>query len=258
MVHLLILQELMGLRRGGRVIAKGGVNLRFFFGSTRYSQDMDLDGATESSAAIRSCLKGIFEDAGFTRRLRRFGIRGLDPGEGPNKDTETTFRYKFGVLVGEGVRYPTRVEVSFRARHPEDRAVLESPHASILEAYGLGRMEVLHYVCEAAVRQKLEALAGRREAQARDVFDLYVLLVRAPRGGLWDFLANTVPRERLEEAYGRAVAITYKEYEGQVFEFLGEEARSSYATERAWDEIRLRVATLIEDVLKRLKQLEQQ
>ena len=117
LVHLLILRALVGLRGGGGVTAKGGVNLRLFFGSVRYSQDMDLDGTAETSAAIRHCLKGTFEDREFTRRLQRLGIRGLDPGEGPNKDTETTFRYKFGVIVGGGVRYPTKVEVSFRARH---------------------------------------------------------------------------------------------------------------------------------------------
>lgn len=254
-VHLLILHQLAALRDGRCATAKGGVNLRFFFGSIRYSEDMDLDGETEASVAIRDTLKGIFEDTGFARRLRRFGIRGLDPGEGPNKDTETTFRYKFGVLVGSGVRYPTKVEVSFRQRHPGDRAVLDSPDASILQAYDLGRMDIFHYVHEAAVRQKIEALAGRKEAQARDVFDLDALLGRSRDDRLSSLLANTVPPERLRAAYSRALAITYEEYRGQVFEFLAEEARSSYATESAWDGIRLRVATLIESALEQLRKL---
>lgn len=212
---------------------------------------MDLDGTAETSAAIRNCLKGIFEDSEFTRRLQRFGIRGLDPGEGPNKDTATTFRYKFGVIVGGGVRYPTKVEVSFRKRHAADHAVVEPPDAPILETYGLDALEVRHYVREAAVRQKIEALGGRREAQARDVFDLQVLLPGAPTEALLQYLAEALRPDRLEEAYSRALAISYREYEGQVFEFLGEQARSRYGAESAWDEIRLRVAALIENVLKR-------
>jgi hypothetical protein len=36
-----------------------------------------------------------------------------------------------------------------------------------------------------------------------------------------------------------------------VFEFLGEETRSRYGTQGAWDEMRLRAAALIENVLKK-------
>ena len=39
-----------------------------------------------------------------------------------------------------------------------------------------------------------------------------------------------------------------------MFEFLGEKARSQYGTESMWDDIRLRVAALIEIVSKRQEQ----
>ena len=250
LIHLLILRELAGVHGGSGVTVKGGVNLRLFFGSVRYSEDMDLDGTAQASAAIRNNLKGMFENREFTRRLQPFGVRGLDPGEGPNKDTETTFRYKFGVIVGGGIRYPTKVEVSFRKRHVADRAVLETPGPGILRTYGLDVLEMRHYVRQAAVRQKLDALGGRRETQARDVFDLHVLVPDPPPDELLEFLAKALRRSRLEEAHGRALAITYREYKGQVFEFLGEEARSRYGTEGAWDEMRLRAAALIENVLQ--------
>ena len=104
LVHLLILQQVVDMRAGGGVTVKGGVNLRLFFGSVRYSEDMDLDGTEEASAAIRSCLKGVFEDRQFTERLQRHGVRGLDPGEGPNKDTETTFRNCWGLQIASHFR----------------------------------------------------------------------------------------------------------------------------------------------------------
>lgn len=248
-VHLLILRELGDLGAAGGVTAKGGVNLRLFFGSVRYSEDMDLDGTAEASAAIRSLLKGIFDDREFTRRLQAFGLRGLDPGEGPNKDTETTFRYKFGVMARGDVRYPTKVEVSFRGGHAADSAVSEAPDPAITRSYDLEPFEVRHYVREAVVRQKIDALGGRREAQARDVFDLHVLVSNDPTAELLEFLARTLPHARLREAYNRALAVSYGEYEGQVFEFLGDEARAQHGTDRAWDEIRLRAAALIEAVI---------
>lgn len=249
-VHLLILRELAGIRKGSGITVKGGVNLRLFFGSVRYSEDMDLDGTEQASEAIRSWLKGMFENTAFTRRLQGLGIRELDPGEGPNKDTETTFRYKFGVIVAGGIRYPTKVEVSFRGRHAADKAVLEVPAPDIPRSYGLDVFEVRHYMRESAVRQKLDALGGRREAQARDVFDLHVLVPDPVPEKLVALLAKQLDTARLKEAQARALTVTYAEYEGQVFEFLGDEARSRYGSEDAWDEMRLRAEALIGRVLE--------
>jgi len=248
-VHLAILRDLTRIRRGAAVTVKGGVNLRLFFGSPRYSEDMDLDGTAQASEAIRDGLKGLVEGASFARGLRSLGIRELDPGEGPNKDTDTTFRYKFGIVVPGGIRYPTKVEVSFRGRHRADRTGLESPAREILHPYGMDAFEIRHYAREAAVRQKLGALAGRREAQARDVFDLYTLVPHRAADDLIQYLAEHVPTSTLKEGLARALAITYEEYVGQVIEFLGEEARARHDGETAWDEMRLRSVELIESVM---------
>lgn len=247
---MLILRRLSGIRKGAGIAVKGGVNLRLFFGSVRYSEDMDLDGTSQAADAIRASIIGMFEDRAFTRHLQMFGIRELDPGEGPNKDTETTFRYKFGVVVAGAIRYPTKVEVSFRGRHEADRLVSEAVQPEILRAYGMDGLEVRHYVREAAVRQKLDALGGRREAQARDVFDLHVLVSDSAPDTLVHFLAKHLAHSRLKEAHARALAITYAEYQGQVFEFLSDDARAQYGTENVWDDMRLRAAALIETVLE--------
>ncbi|MGH7556485.1 MAG: nucleotidyl transferase AbiEii/AbiGii toxin family protein [Gemmatimonadota bacterium] len=97
-VHLLVLQELGQLDKAALVL-KGGVNLRFFFGSVRYSEDLDLDADPSAAEAIRNLIQGLFEDRGLARQLRALGIRQLDPGDGPNKDIHTTFRYKFGIVM---------------------------------------------------------------------------------------------------------------------------------------------------------------
>jgi Nucleotidyl transferase AbiEii toxin, Type IV TA system len=232
-VHLLILQELAKVHGGDAVVLKGGVNLRLFFGSVRYSEDMDLDGDPEAPGAVRSCIHGIFEDGPFIRRLKAIEILGLDPGEGPNKDTEMTFRFKFGVVMRGGVRHPKKVEVSFRDRYPGDQSVVGVPDSRFFAAYGIEPMSVRSYRREAAVRQKIDALGGRREAQARDLFDLSVLTGHVP-----------------DEALRRAYAITFQEYEGTVLEFLDLDVRPRYDTDDAWTGIQLRAAELIEAVLE--------
>jgi hypothetical protein len=250
LVHLLILQELADARPRGGVIVKGGVNLRLFYGSPRYSEDMDLDGFAGGSAEIRRCITRLIGGRDFAQRLQSYGVRELDPGDGPNKDTDTTFRYKFGVIAGGGVRYPTKVEVSFRAHEAADEVVTETPPQSLLSPYGLESFVVQHYALHAAVRQKIRALAGRREAQARDVFDLGVLVSDAPTAALLGFLAEHLTSDVLHEAHTRSLHISFDEYRGQVLEFLEQPERELQGTEGAWDEMRLRAAALIEGILE--------
>ena len=147
------------------------------------------------------------------------------------------------------IRHPTKVEVSFRPRHPEDMTVIEEVPARFMKVYGIASVPVCRYVMEAAVRQKIDALGGRREAQARDLFDLHLLVGGTLKDDLLGFLSRTMARDRLESAFSRAFSITFGEYEGQVIEFLDTEARERYGTETVWDQIRLEVADLLEGVL---------
>jgi hypothetical protein len=250
-VHLLILRELADLHPLHSLALKGGVNLRLHFGSPRYSEDMDLDAMDIISTQIRDRLRMLIEKREFSRRLQEFGIRGLDPGEGPNKDTETTFRYKFGVLGRGGIRYSTKVEVSFRPRHPRDGTDLGTPDARILGAYGLEPFESSHYNRASSIRQKIEALGGRPAQQARDVFDLHVLSDGHTDGTLLDDLAEAIPQDRLNLAYVRALDISFLEFKGQVTEFLDEPDRKRLLNEQVWDDMRLRVAELVERTLER-------
>lgn len=95
----------------------------------------------------------------------------------------------------------------------------------------------------------IDGSTGRREAQARDVFDLCVLVPGTPDGVLLEFLAENLPVDHLEAAHDRALGIGHDEYRGQVIEFLEESELARQGTEDAWAEIRLRAAALIEAIL---------
>lgn len=250
-VHLLILQKLVHSAGPESFIVKGGVNLRLFFGSARYSEDMDLDGESSSRQVLRSVLSEVFVDRDLRARIRRLGLRGLDPGEGPNKDTETTFRYKFGVLASGGIRYPTKVEISFRERAAGDEFVVEAIRPDVAELYPgeVERdLEIPHYSRSAATRQKLVALVERGMVQARDVFDLHVLHMSEPENGSLPYLRESVSADVLKDARDRVFEVSYEEYRGQVLEFLDKEARAEFGDREAWDRIRLGVAGFIEEI----------
>jgi hypothetical protein len=251
-VHVLLLRELQRIGSGNAVILKGGVNLRLFFGSVRYSEDMDLDGDLEFAPAIRSAIAGIFDSRRFGSALQALGLRGLDSGEGVNKDTDTVFRYKFRIIGRGDVRYPTKVEVSFRPRHGADTVTVESVPPVFVAGYlePGASLQVAHYDRLAAVRQKVGALIGRTHVQARDVFDLRVLGLDAPDGPLVDHLIEQVEPRELEAALDRALEISFEEYDGQVVEFLADDARDRFGSRGAWDEIRLEVAQAIESAAR--------
>ncbi len=250
-VHVLILRELATVKSGNAVVLKGGVNLRLFFGSLRYSEDMDLDGDPSASRAIRSAIKCLFENRDFLIRLRELGVRELDPGQGPNKDTQTTFRYKFGAWMG-GVRHSTKIEVSFRERNKADQVAVDAASETVVERYLRPgeKLAVPHYERNSAVRQKVIALADRATVQARDVFDLHVLVPREGDDKLISFLASSIETGKLRTAYDRALEITYSEYQGQVMEFLADDVRERYGSREVWDGLRLSAVALIETAIK--------
>lgn len=254
-VHVLLLRKLQEVQDTRAVILKGGVNLRLFHGSPRYSEDMDLDGEADARLAIRSTVRGIFEDREFTRSLTRLGLRGVDPKEGPNKDTETTFRYKFHVLAPGSQSYGTKVEVSFRARNEADSFELAEPDPARVGRYLAADEDLMvqRYGRDSAIRQKIEALAGRTRIEARDIFDIHMLLgeEEAASPALLDFLAGSIDSRTLELAHARALELEYPEYESLVVRFLEDGARERYRSRERWDVLRLTTAALIEEVRAR-------
>ena len=250
-VHVLLLREFRSIGPADVVVLKGGVNLRLFYGSERYSEDIDLDADFEWRSEIRRTIGRIFDDRRFHGALRRLGLRGLDPGEGVNKDTETVFRYKFGIIGRGDVRYPTKVEVSFRDRHHADRWDLEKIGAPFLEWYleSPSPLRIARYDRHAAVRQKLSALVGRTHVQARDVFDLHVLGFRGADNWLVPQLLDQIETAALKAARDRALEISFGEFEGQVIEFLSDNVRDRLGNEMAWEDIRLEVAEAVESAI---------
>jgi len=244
--HVVVLNELVRASNA-RFVLKGGVNLRLFYDSPRYSQDMDLDGRPDASRVIRGVIRDVVEGRRARTELRKIGIPTIDPGQGPNKDTDVTFRYKFRV-VSRGVEYPTKVEVSFRDPHPDDHwepTELNKRHRDRYTSSG-EPLAIPHYTRASAVRQKLVALAGRSVVQARDVFDIHVLRLGQDLEDAMGALSRAVDVPTLGTARDRALEMSYDEFNGQVVEFLHGESRRLYASPEAWERIQLETAEFID------------
>lgn len=237
--HLLFLRA-FGARVGRDLYAlKGGCNLRFFHKSVRYSEDMDLDIRTMSVATLRNNVDRVLESRPFLQTLRAQKIE-IERTSRP-KQTETTQRWKIGLRTGAvGAEVPTRIEFS---RRPVDRdVVLEPVDPEIIHRYRLYPVLVQHYTAPAAFAQKVAALALRSETQARDIFDLKLLL---------DAGANVVPASRdtlarLPRAIDNAMTSGYEAFAGQVLAYLEPEYQEHYRPRVVWEQLQQQVVDALE------------
>ena len=214
-------------------VVKGGVNLRAWFGSRRYSEDLDLDAMGSAPHVLRERFDKILLGAPLEDLLTSQGleiVRFSKP-----KQTDTTQRWKLELkAVGVSVPLHTKVEFSRRGTRDEEY-VLEPVRSDIVRPYGVPAPTVNHYAARSAIRQKIHALANRAETQARDIWDLDHLLRSTnadPRP-----LSSDV-REALPGALERTTSLGYDVFKAQVVPYLTDEDRTTYGTRDAWDRMR--------------------
>lgn len=232
--HLCFLERLLKVSAPNLYVLKGGVNLRFFLRSPRYSEDMDLDAVGGSVATLKKNGYKVLEDAGFRRALRTYGIVDVvinDPDKA--KHTESTQRFRVQLVTESGERLPSKVEFSRREREVAPNTVeLDPIDSDLARRYKRVGFRCRHYSGEAAVTQKVRALAGRAVTQARDVFDLAML----DRGGFAsiDRIGRDISAATRNTALINLAALTYDHFTGQVVEYLDEAHRSEFASRKEW------------------------
>jgi hypothetical protein len=211
--------------------------LRYFFGSERYSEDIDLDLIRPVPWSFEEQVEGVLGSPALRRLL---AIADLNLAEHTSaKQTETTHRWKMGIQA-PGDSALVRSKVEFSNRDGEGTYCLASLPDVVVEPYALRPPSVQHYDAATATAQKVAALAGRAQAQARDVFDLELLLRRQPlaRGSLDSAL--------LEAAVERALEQDYAAFRDQVLPFLEPGAAELVALPEAWEQIQTFVADRLE------------
>jgi predicted nucleotidyltransferase component of viral defense system len=240
--HLLFLRPLAAGAHKAHLIVKGGCNLRFFFGSIRYSEDLDLDVSIVARETLRKNVNQVLTSAGLLRPLAAYGLS-VETISAP-KQTDTTQRWKV-TLRAAGRTLPLNTKIEFSRRGAVEGARLEAVGTALAHGYRMTPPLVCHYGAEAAIVQKIGALAGRAEAQARDVFDLSLLLA-AVQGRV-----PSAPDPKVAaKAAGRALEISYDEYVAQVLAYLTPEEAEPHKSPEAWEAQQLQVSEALARVSK--------
>ncbi len=233
--HLAFLQVLAVRLGRAHYVLKGGANLRYFFGSPRYSEDIDLDALDIAPWRLAEKVDEVLASPALGILLRGSGLaveRSTKP-----KQTATTQRWKAGIAVRDDrVALPTKIEFSHREADP--RRVLEAVDDRIVAPYALRAPTTLHYTAAAAVEQKIRALAHRSTTQARDVFDLDLLL-RRDRQAIGEMESDAGV---LELAAERALELPFQAFRDQVVRFLDPQAIELYDDHGAWEQMQTLVA----------------
>ena len=234
--HVAFLDVLAKRVDSTRYVLKGGANLRFFFNSLRYSEDIDLDLCGKQPWRLQEKVDALLTDGPLHLILRAAGLSIAEVS--PHKQTETTQRWKVAIQHATGTAR-TKIEFSNRGKVDPRRRVDAVPQR-IVSPYALRAPAVQHYVDDAPAEQKIAALAYRSETQARDIFDLDLLLRQGP------LAVGVVDPQLLGKAAEIALHLPYGVFEDQVLPFLEQGARELYEGPEAWETIQVFVADSLE------------
>ena len=201
-------------------ILKGGVNLRFFFHSIRYSEDMDLDTCGVEVEVLKDKVMGIFSSPTFQSNLRSIGIENVVlPDITRAKQTQTTQRFKVHLFSRSGEELFTKVE--FSRRGFKKGAVVDTVSNDILRLYKLPPILVSYYDIYSMTAQKIRALALRKVIQARDIFDLYILSSQyQPQKNK---KRGEVSKNEFSAAYKNVFEVGFNQFQDTVISYLAED-----------------------------------
>jgi predicted nucleotidyltransferase component of viral defense system len=228
--HLSFLEVLQVRVSRNNYVLKGGTNLRYFFKSPRYSEDIDFDTEGVSRWKLESKIDEVLGSRPLATLLRIKGMA-IERASKP-KQTETTQRWKV-ILNASNLteKVPTKIEFSRRGADARNR--LDQVPQDIVQPFALRPPTVRRYLAEAMIEQKIAALVDRAETQARDVFDLDLLFRQTPSPlGL-----GVIPPQRLQTAIDRVLEFTFEAYHSLVVRFLNPDVIELYESPDAWEQI---------------------
>jgi len=168
--HLMFLRQLNSQIDPNLYSIKDGCNLRFFFDSVRYFEDLDIDVAIIQKQTLENKINKILSSSSLLKLLRNYEIEEViftAP-----KQTQTTQRWKIKLKTKQ-LEMPLHTKIEFSRRQDQFESELSAISVLLCQCYHLQSMRFSHYAIQGAVAQKILALAHRSLTQARDVLARY-------------------------------------------------------------------------------------
>ncbi len=228
--HLAFLQVLSARLNQKHYVIKGGANLRYFFNSHRYSEDIDFDVVVEDGWKLEEKIDQVIGSPAVTLLLRSAGVTVAHVAK--PKQTDTTQRWKVLLAVSDREE-PTSTKIEFSRRNGDRRWLLEAVPDRVVAPYALRAPTLLHYTAAPAIEQKVKALAQRLETQARDVFDLELLF----RGHRDAVETGALDSATLKAAMESCLELPFEAFEAHVVPFLEPDVADLYDSASSWEQM---------------------
>lgn len=226
--HMLFLKHLGDRIDKQHFVLKGGCNLRFYYKSIRYSEDIDLDVRVVARDTLKSQVSKLLTSRPFQQILKTRELSIIDIN--PAKQTDTTQRWKLKVQ-GPATALPLSTKIEFSRREISESFQFVSIDAELLNSYQLYPILSNRYDLKSALLQKINALIHRTETQARDVFDIDHLM---GIGAKLDEISSDL-KLKIDRAIENALSISYTAYKSQVVSYLKEEYQEYFGSELRWN-----------------------
>lgn len=225
--HLLFLEQLGQKLDKSLYALKGGCNLRFFLGSIRYSEDVDIDIQRTAPHTLKNLVNKILSGVPFQQILQARNMCIVDCST--PKQTATTQRWKIKLEISnQSLLINTKIE--FSRRDSILNAVTELISRDIILSYKIRPYFSTHYGGEMALQQKIRALISRSETQSRDIFDIHHLMQTYTIK-----LNNLFNKDELTQAIERISEIKFPAFKSQVLSYLERDHQMQYDDPYIWD-----------------------
>jgi hypothetical protein len=141
-------------------------------------------------------------------------------------------------LTIPGLELPVPTKIEFSRRGLESGSVFEPVSPEIVRLYELPPLMANHYPAPIVWRQKIGAILSRTTSQARDVFDLHLLL----EAGLISTAALTRDwKPDMAQIKENILAVGFGQFKSQVISYLEPDLQPQYDSEEIWDAMRWRI-----------------
>jgi predicted nucleotidyltransferase component of viral defense system len=230
--HLTFLRHLSHRLSGRAYAVKGGICMRFFHGSPRLSEDMDLDIIDHMPVrTLQNAVDTVLASQPLLTNLIAGGITGISSTK--PKQTETTQRWKVQ-LQFQGDKLQTKIEFSRR------KTVIQYgkgvPNPELLSQYKAPQFAAQFYSSAQMVSQKTIALAASTRNAVRDLFDLHHLLLAV--GVDIKTVTQEIKKETIEAAIEKIESFSFKDFNEQVRPYLTAELVAAYEESPAFDRMK--------------------
>lgn len=237
-----------------RLVLKGGLAMRLLYGSSRATQDIDLN----ADPSLSGLALGKTMDRAIHRSLMDLKASGLilEGHYTRPKNTDTTSRWKIECKMARGQSLHFKVEVSRRAMDRDVQPVQKTTRPVSFGRIQIPAILVSTYGPQTLAASKTAALLSDNRTKVRDLFDLHIL-IRAevsPGPALQEWLQSKTQEgytvdDLITRLYGKIEAMDYAMAESELLPYL-DPGVAQHLDRSTWEDIRISVGQEVEYWLK--------